>query len=147
MGWGVTGIAPCRGMVLEVAPEGPVLVTWANLHYLDFVLNWVAHVRALGIGAYLVGAMDDGILKVPPLLLPPVSRMLRQMLGMAHVQAARAGTRTLPAGQGTCCRTGVASQTEHVCTLAAADSHQLFSAGAPPSRHPHICHGQRAVPG
>lgn len=46
-----------------MAPSGPVLVTWANLHYLDFVLNWVAHVRALGIRAYLVGAMDDGILQ------------------------------------------------------------------------------------
>ena len=46
-----------------MAPSGPVLVTWANLHYLDFVLNWVAHVRALGIQSYLVGAMDDGILQ------------------------------------------------------------------------------------
>lgn len=52
-----------RELVRRVAPQGPVLVTWANLHYLDFVLNWVAHVRALGVGAYLVGAMDDAILQ------------------------------------------------------------------------------------
>ena len=40
------------------------MVTWANLHYLDFVLNWVEHVRACGIKAFLVGAMDDRILQV-----------------------------------------------------------------------------------
>ena len=40
------------------------MVTWANLHYLDFVLNWVDHVRACGIKAFLVGAMDDKILQV-----------------------------------------------------------------------------------
>ncbi|CAK0784493.1 hypothetical protein CVIRNUC_007697 [Coccomyxa viridis] len=39
------------------------MVTWANLHYLDFVLNWVDHVRACGIKAFLVGAMDDRILQ------------------------------------------------------------------------------------
>ena len=50
-----------------------MLVTWANLHYLDFVLNWVAHVHALNISAYLVGAMDDGILEVP--LSNPLIRM------------------------------------------------------------------------
>ena len=54
-----------RELVLRVAPQGPVLVTWANLHYLDFVLNWVAHVRAMGVGAYLVGAMDDALLQDP----------------------------------------------------------------------------------
>jgi hypothetical protein len=40
------------------------MVTWANFHYLDFVLNWVEHVHALGIRTYLVGAMDDRILQV-----------------------------------------------------------------------------------
>ena len=49
-------------MILAVAPQGPVMVTWANFHYLDFVLNWVAHVDALGIKP-LVGAMDDKILQ------------------------------------------------------------------------------------
>ncbi|CAL8469429.1 g8970 [Coccomyxa elongata] len=51
-----------RDMILAVAPEGPVMVTWANFHYLDFVLNWVAHVDALGIKP-LVGSMDDKILQ------------------------------------------------------------------------------------
>ncbi|EIE21596.1 hypothetical protein COCSUDRAFT_17381, partial [Coccomyxa subellipsoidea C-169] len=51
-----------REMILEVAPQGPVMVTWANFHYLDFVLNWLAHVNALGIKP-LVGAMDDKILQ------------------------------------------------------------------------------------
>lgn len=50
-------------MILAVAPEGPVMVTWANFHYLDFVLSWVAHVDALGIKP-LIGAMDDKILQV-----------------------------------------------------------------------------------
>lgn len=50
-------------MILSVAPQGPVMVTWANFHYLDFVLNWVAHVSKLGVKP-LVGAMDDKILQV-----------------------------------------------------------------------------------
>ena len=40
------------------------MVTWANLHYLDFVLNWVEHVRMCGVKSFLVGAMDDKILQV-----------------------------------------------------------------------------------
>ena len=39
------------------------MVTWANMHYLDFVLSWAHHVRKLGIGAYLVGALDDELLQ------------------------------------------------------------------------------------
>ena len=53
-------------MILAVAPQGPVMVTWANFHYLDFVLNWVAHVDALNIKP-LVGAMDDKILQASTL--------------------------------------------------------------------------------
>jgi arabinosyltransferase len=52
-----------REMVARVAVDNTVMVTWANLHYLDFVINWVEHVRGLGITSYLVGAMDDDILK------------------------------------------------------------------------------------
>ena len=40
------------------------MVTWANFHYLDFVLNWVEHIRKSRITSYLVGAMDDRILQV-----------------------------------------------------------------------------------
>ena len=39
------------------------MVTWANFHYLDFTLNWVQHVQAANISAYLVGAMDDELLE------------------------------------------------------------------------------------
>lgn len=53
-----------RALVKGVAPQGPVMVTWANYHYLDFVLNWVAHMRQCSITGFLVGAMDDRILQV-----------------------------------------------------------------------------------
>ena len=51
-------------MVQAVSQGAPVMVTWANWHYVDFVRNWVAHVRAIGVRSYLVGAMDDQILQV-----------------------------------------------------------------------------------
>ena len=38
------------------------MVTWANFHYLDFVMNWVGHLRALGVSNFIVGAMDDKML-------------------------------------------------------------------------------------
>ena len=40
------------------------MVTWANFHYLDFVLNWVEHIRKCRVTGYFVGAMDDRILQV-----------------------------------------------------------------------------------
>ena len=43
---------------------GPVVVTWANYHYLDFALNWVHHMRKTGCESFLVGAMDDELLEV-----------------------------------------------------------------------------------
>ena len=43
-----------------------IMVTWANFHYQDFVMNWVDHVRNVGVTAYLVGAMDDKLLEVVP---------------------------------------------------------------------------------
>lgn len=33
----------------------PVVVTWANFHYKDFVMNWVEHLQATGCKNYLVG--------------------------------------------------------------------------------------------
>ena len=42
----------------------PIVVTWANYHYLDFALNWVHHIKATGCKTYMVGAMDDEILEV-----------------------------------------------------------------------------------
>ena len=57
------GTCSCRQMVEKVASEGTVMVTWANFHYLDFTMNWVQHVRAANISAYLVGAMDNDLLQ------------------------------------------------------------------------------------
>jgi hypothetical protein len=54
-------------MVAAVAgADKLVLVTFANHHFGDFARNWVSHVRGLGLGNYLVGAMDDRLLQVPP---------------------------------------------------------------------------------
>ena len=39
------------------------MVTWANAHYLDFVLNWISHVEAANVTSYLVGALDDELLE------------------------------------------------------------------------------------
>ena len=30
------------------------MVTWANFHYQDFVMNWVEHVKGVGVKSYLV---------------------------------------------------------------------------------------------
>ena len=32
-----------------------IMVTWANFHYQDFVMNWVEHVKEVGVKSYLVG--------------------------------------------------------------------------------------------
>lgn len=39
-----------------MAQDDMVLVTWANFHYRDFVMNWVEHLRAVGCNAFIVGA-------------------------------------------------------------------------------------------
>ena len=56
-------LAPYRELVQAVAQNNVVMVTWANHHYLDFVTNWVEHVQALGVRAYIVGAMDEKLLQ------------------------------------------------------------------------------------
>jgi hypothetical protein len=40
-----------------VANNRTVVVTWANFHYRDFVINWVEHLNATGCTAYIVGEM------------------------------------------------------------------------------------------
>ena len=40
------------------------MVTWANLHYLDFVLNWVEHIKQTGVKSFMVGALDNTLLQV-----------------------------------------------------------------------------------
>jgi len=49
--------------VLPLVQDGYLMVTWANEHYLDFTVSWVANVRKQGITGYLVGAMDDSLLR------------------------------------------------------------------------------------
>jgi hypothetical protein len=51
-----------RENVHKLAKDGYLFVTWANHHYTDFVMSWVARLRALGLTNYLVGAMDNDIL-------------------------------------------------------------------------------------
>ncbi len=41
-------------------PKGEILViTFANVNYMDFMENWVAHARHAQIPNIIVGAMDD----------------------------------------------------------------------------------------
>eukprot|EP00755_Sulcionema_specki_P025030 Sspe_Gene.82390::Locus_54000_Transcript_1_1_Confidence_1.000_Length_1379::g.82390::m.82390/K20784/XEG113; arabinosyltransferase len=51
-----------RELVASVAQNNVVLVTWANFHYLDFVQNWVGHLRKLNVTNFIVGSMDDELL-------------------------------------------------------------------------------------
>ena len=56
-----------REKAREVASEkdGVLILTWANHEYHDFVLNWLSHMERIKVTAYLVGAMDNNLLKVP----------------------------------------------------------------------------------
>lgn len=45
------------------AENGYLMVTWANLHYSDFARSWVYFVKKCGLKGYMVGAMDDDMLK------------------------------------------------------------------------------------
>lgn len=47
----------CRELVAKVAQDNMVVVTWANYHFRDFVMNWVEHLRATGCTAFIVGAL------------------------------------------------------------------------------------------
>ncbi|KXZ45924.1 hypothetical protein GPECTOR_49g508 [Gonium pectorale] len=54
---------PTREMVQRIAQNGYLMVTWANYHYFDFVKTWVTHVKRVGVTGYIVGAMDDHLLR------------------------------------------------------------------------------------
>ena len=47
----------------KIAQNGYLMVTWANFHYFDFVKTWVKHVQRVGVTGYIVGAMDDHLLR------------------------------------------------------------------------------------
>jgi hypothetical protein len=53
---------PARENVQRLAKDGYLFVTFANHHYTDFAMSFVARLRALNMSNYLVGAMDDDIL-------------------------------------------------------------------------------------
>lgn len=53
-----------KASTLPNGTQVPVLVTWANFHYRDFVLNWYEHLNATGCTNVLIGAMDDALLEV-----------------------------------------------------------------------------------
>lgn len=57
-------------MASIASPDGVVLLTWANHHYLDFAMNWVGHLQLLGVTAYMVGALDNAFLKVQRHTIP-----------------------------------------------------------------------------
>ncbi|PNW73352.1 hypothetical protein CHLRE_14g629000v5 [Chlamydomonas reinhardtii] len=58
-----TQYKPTREMVQKIAQNGYLMVTWANFHYFDFVKTWVKHVQRVGVTGYIVGAMDDHLLR------------------------------------------------------------------------------------
>lgn len=47
--------ASARDLVGKVAKDNTIMVTWANWHYHDFVMNWVEHLQAAGCDAFIVG--------------------------------------------------------------------------------------------
>ena len=65
-----------RERIQKVAAErdGVVMVTWANFKYLDFAMNWLAHMQNIGVTTYMIGAMDTDLLKVTLLLCLRVLR-------------------------------------------------------------------------
>jgi hypothetical protein len=46
-----------KSLVNRVAVNKTMIVTWANVHYLDFARNFANHMRRLGITNFLIGAM------------------------------------------------------------------------------------------
>jgi arabinosyltransferase len=45
----------------RLGTRGAVVVTWANFHYKDFVMNWVEHLKETGCTTFLVGENRLGI--------------------------------------------------------------------------------------
>ncbi|KAL6771842.1 hypothetical protein ACKKBG_A28015 [Auxenochlorella protothecoides x Auxenochlorella symbiontica] len=52
-----------RDLVEPLADDGHIAVTFANHNHLDFATNWAYHIRKTGCTSYIVGAMDEKILK------------------------------------------------------------------------------------
>jgi hypothetical protein len=41
--------APREAVAKLASSDKVIMVTWANFHYLDYVLNWVTHVLGIGV--------------------------------------------------------------------------------------------------
>ncbi|GFR51919.1 hypothetical protein Agub_g14403 [Astrephomene gubernaculifera] len=52
-----------RERVQPLLQDGLIMITWANHHYLDFAKSWVYNLRKSGVTGYMVGAMDDDMLR------------------------------------------------------------------------------------
>ena len=50
-------------LVGHYVQDNVIMVTWANHHYHDFVMNWVLNVRKCGLSNFMVGAMDNELLE------------------------------------------------------------------------------------
>ncbi|KAG2496814.1 hypothetical protein HYH03_005220 [Edaphochlamys debaryana] len=64
-----------RERVLPLLQDNLIMITWANHHYLDFAKSWVYNLRKSGVRGFMVGAMDDDMLKDLVLLDIPCWRM------------------------------------------------------------------------
>ena len=55
----------CRERIQRIAAErdGVVMVTWANFNYLDFVQNWILHLKRINVTTYMIGTIDEKLLK------------------------------------------------------------------------------------
>lgn len=49
-----------RDLVARFAsPDGMIIVSFVNAHYLDFARNWIRHLRQVGNEHFVIGALDD----------------------------------------------------------------------------------------
>lgn len=47
-----------RELAWEHAQDGEIFVTWSNYHFTDFAISWAHNLKRVGVGNYLIGAMD-----------------------------------------------------------------------------------------
>ena len=53
------------------------MVTWANYNYLDFVQNWILHLKRINVTTYMIGTIDEKLLKASLMSFEsPISALL-----------------------------------------------------------------------
>lgn len=72
-----------RRLAMPHVKSGYLMVTWANSHYLDFAISWVANLKAQGITGYMVGAMDDDMLRCGGGVAPCVRMLVGAVVAVA----------------------------------------------------------------